>query len=428
MKKKIIAIIGGGASGFMAAISAGMALKENNIDNVDIIIFERMDRVGKKILATGNGRCNISNINSNSKYYHGKNVDFADTILKQFTSKNTISFFEKIGMLCRIEQDGKVYPYSNQASGVLDILRMEAERLGVKEVCNFEVKAIKRQENNFIIVKKSGEQKVVSKIIMSCGGKASSNLGSNGSGYELLTSLGHTMSNIFPALVQIKSSNQFVKALNGIKIDATASILKNTKIIREEKGEILFTEYGLSGILILQLSRIVGEHFLNKNTCSSDIYIYLDIMPDFTKEEITIILEKRVKEQGWKSLENFLTGIFNKRVGQMILKSSGITPLSKLACNLSQNDITNIVKTIKNWEFLIIGTMSWNNAQVTAGGIKVDEFNNNTLESKLVKNLYAVGEILDIDGDCGGFNLQWAWSTGFIAGKSSVETKDRGFL
>jgi predicted Rossmann fold flavoprotein len=417
----MIAIIGGGAAGFMSAISAARTLNEKGITNIEVVILERMDREGKKILATGNGRCNISNINASAKYYHSKNLNFVQTILNEFTSKDTINFFERIGVLCKLEQDGRVYPYGNQAAGVLDVLRMEAEKLGVQEICNYEVKSIKKQSNNFIITEKSGKTQLASKVIIATGGKAAPNLGSNGSGYDLLKN--HTLVETFPALVQVKSSNTVVKGLNGIKVDAIASVVKDGKVLKAEKGEILFTDYGLSGIAIFQLSRLIGEHFTNKNTKANGINIVLDIMPDFNEEELINIIEARVKNQGFKSLESFFTGMLNKRVGQMLIKAAEVTPLSRLANSLSHKEIISIAKKLKAWEFPITGTMDFSNAQVTAGGICVDEFVAQTLESNKIPGLYAVGEVLDVDGDCGGFNLQWAWSTGYIAGRAAAISK-----
>lgn len=417
MEKKKIVIVGGGAGGFMAAINAAMAGK----NNVEVIILEKMDRVGKKILATGNGRCNLTNINASPKYYHGKDIEFVKKVLEKYTVKDTIKFFEKLGVLCKTEDEGRVYPYGNQAAGVLDVLRLKAENLGIKEICDFEVESIKKQGDNFILVSKQGKKQLANKIIIATGGKASPNLGSDGSGYKLMASLGHTCTEVFPALVQIKSSSQYVKSLNGIKVSGTAKVVRGKKLLREEKGEILFTEYGLSGILIMQLSRIVGEHFINRNTKSEEISIVLDLMPDFDKERLFKIIQKRAKEQGWKPLESFFNGMFNKKIGQVVLKAAGVTPLSRLAETLNEKEIENIVNVVKKWSFTAIGVMNWSNAQVTAGGIKTSEFNSETMESRKVKGLYAVGEVLDVDGDCGGFNLQWAWSSGAIAGRSAAK-------
>lgn len=414
MEKIKIAIIGGGASGLVSAISFAKALKHRN--NVEIVVLERLDRVGKKILATGNGRCNLSNLNTNEKYYHSKNPKFVKDVLSQFNFKDTIAFFKSIGLICRIEEDGRLYPYSNQASSVLDILRMEVQHLGIKEICDFEVNNIKKHKNKFIISSTNNQKYEASKIILSTGGNAQPNLGSNGSGYKLLKSLSHTITDISPSLVQIKSDSKIVKALNGIKVNAEAKIICNNKVIRKEKGELLFTEYGLSGILILQLSTII------KNFKAQNIKISVDIMPEFEKNNVKEIIQNKISKENWKSLENFFVGILNKKVGQMILKSAGIYPLSRKANSLSSSEINKIVETIKDWQFNITGTMSWNNAQVTSGGVNTEEFDSSSLESKKIKNLYVTGELLDVDGDCGGFNLQWAWSTGFIAGKSAAIT------
>lgn len=413
MEKIRIAIIGGGASGLVSAISFAKTLKHQS--NVEIVILERLDRVGKKILATGNGRCNLSNLNASEKYYHSTNPKFVKDVLSQFNSKNTIELFESIGLICRIEEDGRLYPYSNQASSVLDVLRMEIQHLGIKEICNFEVDNIKKYKNKFIISSTNNQKYEASKIILSTGGNSQPNLGSNGSGYKLLKSLTHTVMDISPSLVQLKSDSKIVKALNGIKVNAEAKIICNKKVIRKEKGELLFTEYGLSGILILQLSTVI------KNFTTESIKISVDIMPEFEKNKVKEIIQNKVLKEGWKSLDNFFIGILNKKIGQMILKSVGIYPLSRKANSLSNSEINKLVETIKDWQFNVTGTMSWNNAQVTSGGVNTEEFNSNSLESKKIKNLYITGELLDVDGDCGGFNLQWAWSTGFIAGKSAAK-------
>lgn len=414
MKKFKIAIIGGGASGLVAAISFVKALENKN---AEVSILERMDRVGKKILATGNGKCNLSNSNTNEKYYHSKNHKFIKDILNQFSYKDTIKFFESIGLICRLESDGRIYPYSNQASSVLDVLRMEIKHLSIKEICNFEVNNIKKYQNKFIISSTNNQKYEATKVILSTGGNTYSSLGSNGSGYKLLKSLGHTIVNIHPSLVQIKSDSKLVKALNGIRINAVAKLIKNQKVIRQEKGELQFTEYGLSGILILQLSTAIKD--------TNNMKISIDVMPEFEKDKVEQIIRNKISNEGWKTLDNFFVGILNKRVGQMILKSSGIISLSKEANSLSENEIKDIVNTIKDWQFNVTGTMSWNNAQATSGGADTTEFYP-TLESKKVKDLYVTGELLDVDGDCGGFNLQWAWATGFIAGKEAANKLENG--
>lgn len=412
---KSIAIVGGGASGLAAAISAARILKSNDIHS-DIFILEKLDRVGKKILATGNGRCNFTNTNANISFYHSQDIDFVDSMLKQFSPYDTIKFFESMGILIRTENDGRVYPYSNQASTVLDILRIEMQRLHIKEICNFEVVNIKKYKNKFIIFDRGGSKKTADKVIVSTGGCAYPALGSNGDGYRILKKLGHNCTKVYPALVQLKVDSPFLKALNGIRVTATAELFIDCKSVKKERGELQFTSYGLSGILILQLSTVLARYV------SKNVQVAIDLLPDLKYEYVLNILNQRVKYNHLETVENFLVGIFNKRVCQMLLKSSGITNLSKSVSNLSVAEIKNIARNIKQWRFKVIGTMDWKNAQVTSGGIYTSEIDRFTLESKFIKNLYLTGELIDVDGDCGGFNLQWAWSTGFVAGKSAVLT------
>lgn len=415
MIKPKVAIIGGGASGLMASIALAKNLTKADLNKTEIVILERMDRVGKKLLATGNGRCNLTNLNEGVTNYHSLNLKSLNKVLPSFTPKDTISFFESIGLLCRIESDGKVYPYSNQATSVLDVLRLELSYLNIKEICQFEVKTITKHNNEFIITDRSNNVVKASKVIVSTGGKSQQNLGSNGSGYELLKNLGHKVTPVFPSLVQLKTDNKLVKSLNGIKLNCEAAISVNNNKLRTEAGELLFTEYGFSGIMIFQLSRIFGEYNIKNN----NIFITIDTMPEFNKAKLINLIKSRIKSNEEKTLEELFIGILNKRVAQAILKSSNLIPLSRCVNSLTLNEIKNLVETMKRWQFRIVDSMSWNNSQVTAGGINLAEVDLNTFESRLVKNLYITGELLDVDGDCGGFNLQWAWASGFIAGKSA---------
>lgn len=391
-----VAIIGGGASGLAAAIAAA----ENGCD---VTVFELNDRVGRKILSTGNGRCNMTNINAGVSNYHGKNPDFIKGALNRFWVNETLDFFYDLGIWHKIEENGKVYPYSEQASAVLDALRMRAEELSVELRTKSEVKSVKKDSDKFKITLYSGEQFTSSAVIVATGGRAAPNLGSNGSGYDILKSFGHTVTEVRPSLVQIKTETDIVKKLKGIKIQGEI-ILDDFK----ESGEILFTDYGISGPPVFSIS----------SRLQKQDRLYIDLMPEYSAEELKNMLTERILRAPKLALENFFVGILNKRLGQALLKYLHLEPLSRYAVTLTENDILKIAKTIKAWEFKIIGTMSWNNAQVTKGGAMTSEFDPCTMQSKLVKGLYAVGEVLDIDGDCGGYNLQWAWSSGIIAGKS----------
>lgn len=403
-KRPVIAIIGGGASGIISAIYASSINSKNLFD---IIILERMNRIGKKILATGNGRCNITNINISSKNYYGNNPEFTNYALKEYSVQRTLEFFDKLGILAKEEQQGKIYPYSDQASAILDALRNELERLNIKIITEFEAKEIIKQKNGFKINSFNSNSIFAEKVIISSGGCASPNLGSNGTGFKIIKSLGHNVTALSPALVQLKTKPIF-KNLKGIKLNGKITALINNKAEKEEYGEILFTDYGISGPPVFQLSTLVAQ---NKN-----IKISIDFMPQYSKSDIYNLLCKRKENLKHTTAEYFFTGMLNKRLGNTILKTTGIEKLSFNVAEFDHKILNKFSEIIKYMPFDIIGSNDWNNAQVTAGGADTSQFNEKTMESKIVKGLYACGEILDIYGDCGGYNLQWAWSSGYIAG------------
>lgn len=397
MKK--VAVIGGGASGLVAAISA----MEHG---AEVTVYESGERVGRKILATGNGRCNMTNINADTEHYHGKDAGFIMGAKKRFWVEETLGFFSSLGVLTKTETEGRVYPYSDQASAVLDVLRFRLDALGARIVCSFDVKSVTKKDRRFCIAAYDGRVEEADSVIVATGGKAAPNLGSKGAGYDILKGFGHTISELRPSLVQIKTNQDTVRKLKGIKVDAKAAIDGHS-----ETGEILFTDYGLSGIAIFSLT----AYLTNQKT------ITLDLMSMYTEEQLYEILCMRIAHTPDIALENFLVGMINKRVGQVILKQADIVPLSRKAVTLSESEIRRLCSVLTQWEFNIEGTMSWNNAQVTKGGALTSEFDSATMQSKKEAGLYAAGEVLDIDGDCGGYNLQWAWSSGYLAGKSAAE-------
>ncbi len=389
-----IGIIGGGASGLFAAIAA------RKID-ADVVIFEKEKRVGRKILATGNGRCNMTNINAGPEDYHSGNIGFIRGAINRFWVDDTLKAFEEMGILWKEEEDGKVYPYSDTASSVLDVLRRQTDNLEVRTECEYKVDHIIKNKSGFIIKSEDGREEACDRVIIATGGKAGSTLGSDGSGYELLKSFGHTVTTLKPSLVQIKTETEFVRKLKGIKVQAVVKLGD-----RVEKGELLFTDYGLSGPPVFSLSSYLGR---NKE-------IVIDLMPEYSEEDLYDIICTRCAFLYNVPLEEFPVGMMNKRVGQAVLKKAGIEPLSRLAGALSEKEIKSFIREIKHLILKIEGTASWNTAQVTKGGAVVNEFDSATMESKLVPGLFACGEVLDVDGDCGGYNLQWAWSSGYIAG------------
>lgn len=400
-----ILIIGGGASGMTAAIKAG----RTNPD-AEIIILEKMDRVGKKILATGNGRCNYSNLNTSPKDYYGQQPQFVNYALKEFTVDYTVNFFNGMGVFPREESQGRLYPFSGQATAVLDALRGEIERLGVVVLTNSRVKEIKPKKGGFKIILKDSVINC-SRVIVACGGCASPKLGSDGSGLQLLKNLGHTIVPTRPALVQMKTKPEQVKGLSGIRVPCNATLIHNDMVIDSQRGEIQFTDYGLSGIAIFQLS-------LNYK---KNAVISLDLMEEYPLNAVFDILWARKEALSHLTMENYFNGLINKRIGNLIARSCGIEKLSYPVAKLTKDMIWDMAAKIKDFKFDIIGLNGFENAQATGGGADTREFNDKTMESRLVEGLFCCGEIFDVVGSCGGYNLQWAWSSGMLAGRSAAK-------
>lgn len=408
-KKKHVIIVGGGASGMLAAIAASR-------QGAEVTILERNPRIGKKILATGNGRCNFTNINTEIGCFHGNNPKFAYSALSIFGPWETINFFEKLGIAHKVEEFGKVFPMSDQASSVLDVLLYELKEIGVSIVCNAYVTKIIHQNGRFEIGLENGTRFEGESVILSTGGKAMPSTGSDGNGFELAGKLGHTIVDIFPGLVQLKLEGSFFKQIEGVKFVGTAEILDNNKSVAKDRGDILFANYGVSGPPILQISRKAGE-LLQQN---KEAILKITIMDQNSKEELKRLLAARFANSSRKTVEFSLVGLVNKRLIPVLLKQAGIKDLRLPAANLSNRDCERITNILTDWRFRVRGTKSWPSAQVTAGGVDTKEIIPNTMESKIIKGLFFAGEIIDIDGQCGGFNLQWAWSSGLVAGQNAA--------
>lgn len=407
MKNKII-VIGGGAAGMMAAIVAAS-------NGGDVTILERNDRVGKKLLATGNGRCNYTNVHLNINNYHGKDYKFAEWALSSFDEKATIDYFEKMGITPAIEDNGKAYPLSFQSSSMLDVLRYEIEDKQIDLITDAYVVGIKKQKN-FILKLKDGRIFEADKVILATGGMAMPVSGSDGNGYSLAKSLGHTLIDIHPGIVQLNLEGNFFKQINGVKVIGVAKLYSKDKLILEDRGDILFTNYGISGPPILQISRTALEYLKNEK----NIQLRIGIIHTKTKEELETYLYERFSNSPNKNIQESLIGLINKRLILPIIKELNLDK-DKIVQDLNKEEVSKIANILTNWCFKITGSQSWGQAQVTAGGISTKEINNKTMESKLIKGLYLVGELVDIDGDCGGYNLQWAWSSAYAAGMNSVK-------
>lgn len=406
MANKIL-IVGGGAAGMMAAIVASR-------NGGDVILLERNDRVGKKLLATGNGRCNYTNLNINIENYHGLNPHFANDALSQFNGDSTMEFFEGLGITPASEDNGKVFPLSFQSSSMLDVLRMEMNHLGVEIITNAYVVDIKKK-GRFHLNLKDGRTFEGDKVILANGGMAMPVSGSDGNGYNLAKKFGHKIVNTFPALVQLKLDGNIFKQVNGVKFVGLASLFYKDKLLIQDTGDILFTEYGVSGPPILQISRKAIEYLNN----SAKIDLEISIIHTKSFEELFSYLIKRFEIMPWKTVEEGLIGLINKRLIIPILKELKIDK-NKYVSKLSKKEIESLSNILISWKFEVIGHQSWKNAQTTAGGVNTDDIYSSTMESRLVKGLYIVGELLDIDGDCGGYNLQWAWSSGYVAGLNAA--------
>lgn len=403
MKHEVI-IVGGGAAGIMTAI----LLKDKGID---VAIIEGTDRVGKKLLTTGNGRCNITNKYIEEARYHSDNLGFFKCALNNFSVKDTVNFFSSIGLPLATLEDGKMFPMSLQASSVLDILRLALTDRNIPIYLNTKVKNIKHLKSRFKIDTINGETYECNKIVLCTGGKTASNTGSDGSGYTLAKSLDHSIINPVPALVQLKLEYKNLRALAGVKFNGIAAIYIDGELKRKEFGEVLFTDYGISGPPILQLSRAASYSL----TRGSSVDIIVDIMYTFEMEELENFFETHFAIFNYRSIHDSLIGIINKKLIPIILKEAGITNIHKPCSDIEYKEKQNLYTILKTWKFKVIDTNTFSNAQVTAGGVNTKEVNKETMESLIVPNLYFAGEILDVDGDCGGYNLQWAWSSAYAA-------------
>lgn len=400
-----ILVVGGGASGLMSAI----LLKDFGLD---VAIVEGTDRVGKKILTTGNGRCNISNNNIDYPFsgYYSDTENFFIEALNKFSVEDTLNFFSFLGLPIVELEKGKLYPQSLQASSVVDIFRLALEDRKIPVYNSCKIKSIHKRKK-FILSTDNADLSEFScdKLILSCGGKSAEKTGSDGSGYKLAKELGHSIIKPLPAIVQLKLNYPSLKALSGIKFDALASILVDDIVIRSDFGEVLFTDYGISGPPILQLSHIASKSLENDKKVS----VVVDLFPNKSKEDIENFIYGHFSVFSHRKVIDSLIGVLNKKLIPIFLKEAKINDLHKPVYDLTWSEKSNIISLMKKWQFSCVGTNGFNNAQVTSGGINTSEVNSSTLESKIIDNLYFTGEILDVHGDCGGFNLQWAWSSAY---------------
>lgn len=404
-----VIIVGGGAAGLAAAVFLGRADGTRRI-----LLLEKGPRVGKKLMATGNGTCNLTNVKASAADYHGA-PRLAQAALEAFSVARTIDFFTSIGVDCATRPDGKVYPLSEQAGAVLDALRLEAQSLGVETVCDCKVTALKKQGADWCVV--CDRAKYVTKnVLIAVGGAAAPALGGSAEGYRLLTDLGCEKKPLFPSIVQVRTATDFVRAVKGIRVDATVTLRMDGRNAAQGRGEVLFTEYGLSGPAVMGISRPVADWERQKR---GEMTACLDLLPDWEWDTLCARIRQRSELRG-RTLEDLLTGLLHKRVGQTVLRVAEVLPLTREVETLTEEECARIAKTIKNWKLPVIGTQGFGGAQVTAGGIAATEIDPSTFAVKRLPGVYAVGEVLDVDGDCGGYNLQFAWSSAFVASQAII--------
>lgn len=401
-----VAVIGGGAAGMMAAITAAR-------EGVKVTILEHKDRIGKKILSTGNGRCNFTNTFQTPACYRSDNRDFAWNIIQKFNVEKTISFFKELGIYPK-DRNGYLYPYSDQAAAILEVLQIEIAKLDIcvmTEINVLDIQPVKRG----IRVTTDKKTITVDSVILACGSKAAPVTGSDGSGYQLAKLLGHRIIPVLPALVQLRCAEKFYKSISGVRVQGTVEIYADDISLASDTGEIQLTNYGISGIPVFQVSRYAAKAIYQKQSVTA----VLNFMPDMNKDEFLSFLQERITLCPHKTLDEFFTGIFPKKLCELWIRLSRL-PKEMRVSDLSGEQLEKLVLLIQHLRTHITETNAFEQAQICCGGVDTTEINPDTLESNYVPGIYFAGELLDVDGICGGYNLQWAWSSGFVAGREAA--------
>lgn len=409
---KEIVIIGGGPSGIMAALTIAEKTKEQ----VKITIVERLEKIGKKILATGNGKCNYTNMNLTTKKYN--NPRFVSPTFKLMTPANLIKYFDSIGMMSKELNEGRVYPFTENATTVLDILRFNLNKYNIEIKSNFEVdKVVLDKTKKYQIFNKNQRNYFITAdyVVFACGGCSAPILGSNGSGYALLKPYKIKTTPLTPGLVGIKSDVQTLKALDGVRFKCNVGIFeKKTKYkVFSEDGEVQFKTDGISGICVMQASSFIARN-------PGNYYIGLDLIPRISKDDVIKMLNERRNMFASLEVGSYLIGMLPKQLGLAVLKKANCS-LSGYIKELSSTNIKKIATSIKEFNLDIKGVYDFKNSQVTVGGIATDEISSETLKLKKMNNAYICGEMIDIDGECGGYNLTWAFASGYNVGLNIVK-------
>ncbi len=404
-----IAIVGGGASGLAAAVMARQL-------GASVVVLEKNVRVGKKLLTTGNGRCNLTNALAVPGDYFGATGVMAGA-MGAFPPAKVVAFFESLGLMCLETRGNRVFPLCDQASAVLDVLRYAVEESGGEILTGFEVRQIKKN-GHFSLADGDGREISAAHVIFATGGPAAPSAGGTDAGFPLFKQMRHRVTKLFPALTQLETAPEPIRPLKGIRIDGAITLYVDGRPAASDRGDILFAEYGLSGTAAMAVSRFAAIALDEKKHVEASVSAL-----DMSREAALSLLKARVMRMPRRPLEDFLTGTVNKRLGQTLLKASGAMPFSREAGTLGEAELSAIARNLVDFRLPVTGTRGFATAQVTAGGAAAEEFSPDTLESLRVKGLYACGEALDVDGPCGGYNLQWAWASGLFAAMNAAHQK-----
>lgn len=407
VQMKRVGIIGGGASGMTAAIAAAE-------QGARVTILEANDRVGKKILATGNGKCNLGNERLGLEEYNTGEPAFLESCLRRFDTDETVNFFRRLGLLVK-SKGGYLYPVSEQASAVLDVLRFELKALSVEIVTECPAEEIAKEKGTGRIeVRAGGKRFWFDSLVLACGGRAAPKTGSDGSGYRLAGQIGHSVIPTVPALVQLKCREDFFRSVSGVRAEAELALMCGERCVGRERGELQFTDYGISGIPVFQLSRHVNYLLLE----GKEPELVIDFLPDFSQTDWDRLYIGRLLLQEQRTVEEFFTGLLNKKLMALFIRQAGLKPTEEVKA-ADGDKIKKVFGLCRHFVLHADGDKGYENAQVCAGGVPLSELTEN-LESKKTPGIFFAGELLDVDGKCGGYNLQWAWCSGFLAGSAAA--------
>ncbi len=397
-----VAVIGGGASGMMAALTAA-ADKDNRV-----LLLERQQRLGRKLLSTGNGRCNLTNLNASPAHYHGEDAAFAAPVLKRLPPEAVLHFFHTLGLVTVTEPDGRVYPLSDAANSVLDVLRFALEQRGVELLTGCPVREIRQAGQGYRLLT---DEAVIpaAQVIVACGGAAGARLGGVMDGYQLLSKLGHERTRLYPALTPLLTDPAYPRSLKGVRADGAARLVLGRRLLAQSQGDIQFTDRGVSGPAIFDLSRAAS-------TAEGELSLHLDFLRKIRGPQAEELLRARRDTLPSLPVSELFTGMVHNRLGRMLVKYSGLDAAAALS-SLTEAELRHAAEACKDFVLPVRGAEGFDSAQVTAGGVRTKGFDPETLESLRRGGLFACGEVLDVDGDCGGYNLQWAWASGYVAGR-----------